>query len=560
MLSNKKRKKYSCDFETTTDPNDCRVWAYGFMEIGNNENFSIGNTIDDFMDWAKQENADLYFHNLKFDGEFIVNWLLKQGYTFDQEGKKPYTFNTIISDMGQWYSIDIVYGYKKKQKLHTRIYDSLKKLPFPVATIAKAFHLDMLKGDIDYHEYRAPGHIPTNEERNYIINDIQIVAQALEIQFVESLDKMTNGSDSLNGFKESIGKSTFDNLFPVLSLDMDSEIRKAYRGGFTWLNSDYEHQEIGEGLVYDVNSLYPSQMYKRPLPYGMPIPYDGKYENDPDYPLYIQAIECEFELKEGFIPTIQIKDYPLFFRANEYLSSSKGERVQMYVTNIDLHLMRKHYHLYNVEYINGFKFKDKTGMFNKFIDDWMEVKKTETGAKKQLAKLMLNSLYGKFATNPDVTGKVPYLKENGACAYTTGEHETKDPIYTPLGVFITSWARFTTITTAQKCYDRIIYCDTDSIHLTGTETPEAIADQIDPNEMGLWDHESTFTRAKFLRQKTYIEEIEGELDVKCAGMPQEIKEKVTFENFEVGFTSYGKLLPSHVDGGIVLEDTEFTIK
>jgi hypothetical protein len=29
--------------------------------------------------------------------------------------------------------------------------------------------------------------------------------------------------------------------------------------------------------------------------------------------------------------------------------------------------------------------------------------------------------------------------------------EYKDPVYTPMGVFITSWARYTTITTAQKC-------------------------------------------------------------------------------------------------------------
>jgi hypothetical protein len=49
-------------------------------------------------------------------------------------------------------------------------------------------------------------------------------------------------------------------------------------------------------------------------------------------------------------------------------------------------------------------------------------------------------------------------------------------------------------------------------------------------------------------------------DVKCAGMPDKIKEKVTFKTFNVGFSSFGKLLPKHVDGGVVLVDTEFTIK
>jgi hypothetical protein len=71
------RKKYMSDFETTTDPNDCRVWAYGWMEIFNKDNYRIGNSLDEFMLWVEIVKADLYFHNLKFDGAFISNWLLK---------------------------------------------------------------------------------------------------------------------------------------------------------------------------------------------------------------------------------------------------------------------------------------------------------------------------------------------------------------------------------------------------------------------------------------------------------------------------------------------------
>ena len=54
---------------------------------------------------------------------------------------------------------------------------------------------------------------------------------------------------------------------------------------------------------------------------------------------------------------------------------------------------------------------------------------------------MLNSLYGKFATNPDITPKLPYLKEDGSVGYRLGEKETRDPVYTPMGCFITAWAR-----------------------------------------------------------------------------------------------------------------------
>lgn len=574
------RKKYSCDFETTTDPNDCRVWAYGWMEIGNKKNFEIGNSIEDFMHWCETCQGNLYFHNLRFDGEFIVNWLLKQGYKWDKSGRKK-TFNTVISSMGQWYAIEICYGYKGRNKLHTIIYDSLKKLPFPVKKIAEDFKLEIKKGEIDYHKVRPIGYEADEEERAYIKNDIEIIADALYIQFQQGLDRITNGSDSLKGFKSIISTKLFEKHFPVLSLELDSNIRLAYRGGFTWLNEKYAGKEIGEGIVFDVNSLYPSRMYDCELPYGMPIYYEGKYETDDEYPLFIQHIRCEFEVKDGHIPTIQIKRN-LSFKQNEYLKSSDGEVVDLYVTNVDLKLIEEHYDLYDVEYVSGWKFKSKIGLFKGFIDKWTYIKMNSEGAVKLLAKLMLNALYGKFATNPDVTGKVPFLKEDGACGFRVGETEYRDPVYTPLGVFITSWARDLTIRTAQKCYDRIVYCDTDSIHLIGRDIPDAIADIVDPNRLGYWKKEEVFKRARYVRQKTYIQDVyakrklkDGEekvvpcepeestemmLNVKCAGMPDKVKEKVTFENFNVGFSSYGKLLPKHVDGGVVLVDTEFTIK
>lgn len=563
------RKKYVSDFETTTKEDDCRVWAYGCMEIGNKKNLVIGTKIEDFMDWCKKEKCDIYFHNLKFDGSFIVNWLLHNGYTHSDDGL-PMTFNTIISNMGQWYMIDICYGYKGKKKLHTKIYDSLKKLPFSVEVIGKAFNLGSNKVEVDpefYTRERNENHEITEEEYLYIYSDLEVMADALEIQFNQGLKAMTSGSDSLKGYKDVISTKTFEKLFPILSLEDNEEIRWCYRGGFTWLNERYANKDIGGGIVFDVNSLYPSQMYYQPLPFGKPIKFNGKYVEDEDYPLYTQHIRCEFILKEGYIPTIQLKNQGLMFKQNEYLKSSKGETVDLYLTNIDLKLIEEHYDLYDVEYVGGWKFRSKVGMFKEFIDKWMLVKATNKGAIRMLAKLMLNSLYGKFATNPKVTGKIPYLKEDGSNGFTLPKDENgnvvdefKDPVYTPIGVFVTSYARNLTIRTAQKCYDRIIYCDTDSIHLEGTEIPDVIKDVIDDNKLGYWKHESTFQRARFIRQKTYIEEIDGKLHVICAGMPDRIKEKVTWENFHVGFSANGKLLPKQVKGGVVLEDTMFTLK
>ena len=215
----------------------------------------------------------------------------------------------------------------------------------------------------------------------------------------------------------------------------------------------------------------------------------------------------------------------------------------------------------NIEWHSGWKFKSTVGLFKDYIDKWNKVKMESTlngnKAMRTLAKLMLNALYGKFALNPNVQSKIPWY-DNGVVKYKLGEKETRDPIYIPVGTFITAWARYKTISSAQKVYDRFVYADTDSLHLIGTEIPDML--EVDPVKLGAWKHESTFTRARFIRQKSYIEEIDGELNITCAGMPERCYQYVTWDNFHTGSTYDGKLGMTHVNGGIVLKDIPFSIK
>ena len=103
--------RFTADFETTTDPNDCRVWAYGICSIDDPDNiFLYGNNLDDFMNFCMDsDNYTLYFHNLKFDGEFIISWLFNHGYKHivDKENREAHTFETLISDSGLFYSMTI---------------------------------------------------------------------------------------------------------------------------------------------------------------------------------------------------------------------------------------------------------------------------------------------------------------------------------------------------------------------------------------------------------------------------------------------------------------------
>lgn len=295
------------------------------------------------------------------------------------------------------------------------------------------------------------------------------------------------------------------------------------------------------------------------MPYGEPIFFKGEYIKDSSYPLFVIAIKCQFKLKENHLPTIQIKN-SRFFAENEYVESSEGESVSMVLTSVDYELFFKHYDVWDVEYNGGWKFKSYNGFFKDYIDKWYKIKQQATmegnAGMRTLSKLMLNSLYGKFASAPTGKSKIPYYEDR--VKYAMGPLENRKALYIPIGSFITAWARYTTITAAQKLYDRFCYADTDSLHLLGTDIPTEI--DVDPTKLGAWKHESTFTRARFLRSKSYIEEIDGELKITCAGLPKRCHQFVTWDNFLPGNSFQGKLIPKHVDGGIVLAETEFTLR
>lgn len=549
--------KFTADFETTTDTEDCRVWAYCICNIDNWKEKIYGNCIEDFLSWCEfNPDNTLYFHNLKFDGEFILSYLLKNGWTHTTERKfyRKKEFSTLISDKGMFYSIKLCFGKER----YITIYDSLKIIPFSVEQVADTFGLPISKLEIDYKEKREKGHQLTQIEKDYVSNDVEIMARALKVLFDEGLNQITQGSNALHDYKRMTGAKRFKKLFPPPAYDYD--VRQAYRGGFTYVNPAFQNKELGKGIVLDVNSLYPWVMHDCPLPYGEGIFFNDKYEQDNLYNLYVQMLTCEFELKEGYIPTLQIKN-SLAFVPTQYLSSSKGEEVTLCLTSVDLKLFFEHYNVFNITYHSGWKFKSTVGLFTDYIDKWVTIKNESTlnGNKgmRQLAKLMLNALYGKFALNPNVQSKIPYLEE-GIVKYRLGEKELRTPLYIPIGVFVTAHARFKTISSAQKVFHRFAYADTDSLHLIGTEIPEGL--EVDPVKLGAWKLESKFSRAKFIRQKTYIEDINGELNITCAGMPKGCYAGVTWDNFTAGSTFAGKLQPAHVAGGIVLRDIDFTIK
>lgn len=589
MIKNKKQnvRKFMCDFETTVyeGQTSTEVWASASVEFYT-ENVNIFHSIDEQFQYFKTLNCDIvaYYHNLKFDGNFWLSYLLTKlkyeqaiHYLNDEQTQAEFiaikdmknkTFRYTISDMGQWYTLTI-----KVNNHIIELRDSLKLLPFSVKQIGKSFKTKHQKLDMEYIGYRYAGCNITDEEKQYIANDVLVVKEALEQLFNDGHYKLTIGSCCMEEYKKTTGAYDYKDLFPPLdevaldknifgSSNADEYIRHSYRGGWCYLVKGKENKVRHNGTTGDVNSLYPSMMHSQSgnyFPIGKPYFWSGNIipnEAIGENKYYFIRIKTRFYIKENKLPFIQIKGNYLY-KGTESLTTSDilnkdgtynryykdknsnihDSAVIMTVTMTDYKLMLKHYELVDFEILDGCWFYSMKGIFDNYINHYAEIKMNSKGAKRTEAKLFLNNLYGKLASSSNSSFKVAYVKEDESIGFYIVPANNKKVGHIATGSAITSYARNFTITAAQKNYYGVdkagfIYADTDSIHC------DLPADKIkgitvDPVKFCCWKLESSWDTAIFTRQKTYIEHIthndlipvdEPYNDIKCAGMPQKCKD------------------------------------
>ena len=640
-------KIYSADLETTVyeGQDHTEAWASALVALDSDEpvvHHSLGETLN-YLD-SQNEDAVLYYHNLKFDGNFWLSYLITELHFTqgleqitptevkfkERKDLKERELIYAISSMGQWYSI--TFKYKKHIYI---LKDSLKLLPFTLRQIGKAFNTEHQKLDMEYEGYRYAGCTITPEEEAYIKNDVLVLKEALNIMFGEGHNKLTIGACCLSEFKKLIGKHDWHIFFPKLeAIDLDPElygastadeyIRNSYRGGWCYLVKGASGKTYHNGTTADVNSLYPSMMHSESgniYPLGKPCFWKGN--TIPAKALtgtkfYFIRFKCRFYLKKGKLPFIQIKHNPRY-RATEMLETSdiydkttgkyysqyrdregniQDTTVTLTMTCIDYKLMREHYDLVDFEILDGCWFYADKGIFDAYIDYYAEIKKNNKGAKRTLAKLFLNNLYGKLATSMISSFKYAVERDDGSLAYCVQSEMEKDPVFIACGSAITSYSRNFTIRAAQANFHGVDkagfkYADTDSIHCD--LPPEKVQGiTVHPTNFCAWKLESCWDIAKFIRQKTYVEHVTHEdlqpiehpyFNIKCAGMPDSCKDLLlvsmgekeatdkqkekykdfiqthrTLDDFKVGLTVPSKLLPLTIKGGVVLQEVDFTLR
>lgn len=672
------------DFETcyTSEAHEnVRVWAWGLLDYINGE-YNDGTDITSFLDKILKDRYvyDIAFHNMKFDGSFIIPALYKLGYKYIpnnqfmdrwQAGESMaglFTHN--ITAMGQWFSITIAKDTyaNKSTPAFVHLWDSLKLFPVKLADLGVQYNTKAQKIKVDkafYEAIRPEGHKLTQEESDYLKADCETLAAALvkQLEQYETIYR-TQASKAFTFFKAHCTDEADNNNYKIKyegiqqwkvpeikgledykgatvrylpravrnKIDKSgaklidafeyyipdfytwNEFKQAYTGGISYVNPLYAERSIYEKVtVIDVNSMYPYCLRSFPIPYGRFKKIDGAPDMKEEG-VWIACARVSFKLKDpNNLPCIQIKekygrkwlaestDYMKYGEVNKY-----NEDV-IYFTSVDfetfnesydfiVHKWIYHYRFFNASNKDGKAFVDKYYKQKVAADQIMKKIKKEkpdsykedpryikAALERQEAKVLLNSAYGKHGTKYFLYSKDSmYIGPDEPVQYVAETKLQRDPqkdpshYYCPYAAFVTAYARRMLVKTWNSLKGRALYCDTDSIHFLGEDVPEALNDVIDhkkTGDLGLWKVENVFTKARYIRPKTYIEvEEDGTEHVTCAGATPDIKKLMTWETFRVGFNAwkiaeekqldyrdYSKLTPKQYPDGVALEYVNYEI-
>lgn len=302
-------KIYVADFETGLQDDKGEAWVYmaGLKEVGGNTvsiYYSIQTFVKALQDIVKSNKSsiEVYFHNLSFDGSYLLSYLDPAKIT----SKK---FNQGI----------VAFNYKCGK--HTVFFkDTLPLVRCSIKKLGDLFGIPKL--DSEYRQYLPnSGQVIPDIEKRYLERDVEILERCvLEIQrnnidgsqaasyglkeIRRSMAQQSRSASRVKAYKAGkisqleLGSDVFDARFNKLGWNDNEVIRDAYRSGFNVLNNRFENKIIDENwdelgeidirfqkylesigikrqdiancveVQLDINSLYLKVLRDFPMPYG----------------------------------------------------------------------------------------------------------------------------------------------------------------------------------------------------------------------------------------------------------------------------------------------------
>ena len=554
---------YCADFETTSlaqykVEGETRVYLWKLMGVDNLID-EIGVNMESFFSFLSGlGNIVVYFHNLSFDGEFILWYLLENEFSYDEKASRVKTFSSIIDETGSIYSIKV----RHLTDCTTEFRCSYKLFPKSIKDIGEMVGIEKLNETHNYEEiknYNSVDELP-EEEIKYITNDVRIMVELIRYLQEKGVKGLTMSSSAYKNWEQDKYQLCKHQMKKDTNEEIVEIVRKSYRGGITKVNPKYAGIEFNDVISFDVNSLYPSVMYENPMPIGEGKIYKSVEEGRKD--------NRHLFIIVAFVPYAKVRTgQHAFIGEQSGFSYSRKYSYDEELYNKMLYLWEDEWELFKVVYDAEYTIEKVVGwkkanyVFKDYIDRWYEVKKNaKNDTERSLAKLMLNSLYGKFGMNDNRVTKIPMGVGNDII-YSTIENNTTY-YYKEVASYITSKARCKLATFMNRCYDNFLYCDTDSVYYIGHEIPEIFKDVVDSKKLGYWKYEGHYNRFKALKAKCNLKQLyDGTIERRIAGCPKECASLINFDNFAPNLKlANAKKCKKKVKGGIVIGTTDFTIK
>lgn len=571
-----------------------------------------GRTIESFLTFCENlylENnkgrkrkvkINIYTHNLKFDGDFILYEILKN--------------NTakLINEVRE----NVLYNFEIKFPSGAQItfYDSMKIFPMKAEKVGKMYGIKKLYGDWDYNKYRDESTEITAQEWAYVDHDVMIISRALADYRARGYRENTQAAIAYNErlrrtypkfnklLARKLKKKDFDAFrisFPYDITPLDFQLHKhlllAYFGGISWLNPKYACQDLINAHSYDVHSMYPDKMANYPLPVGQPVIVENPtFEEAEHYLLTYDCVLCDIEDLTAVLKSPRHFPFLMFptdpnnsVRMQGKIISCKNEMAVL--SNWDYKILKSEYNIYSMKITKLYLFKSRKGQYKDFITFFMDQKtaadkiknnpdstpdeKQNAEVLRSIAKVMMNASYGKDGTKLIRRNNATFYNKAEDVLEQTPNNEVALPeYYLPSAIFICARARFQLFSAAIIVRDDFIYSDTDSVKVTdqGNEILKSSPDfDIDPYRLGSWGYEGKYDTARFVRQKTYSYTQDGERHYTVCGAPDSVKLSMKIDDFLPGMVitldqlhkegHQGRLLPVRVPGGVILEETGFQI-
>lgn len=599
-------------------------YAVSYAENNLSQNDLFKRFLDQLLTFFnKSKRLLIYAHNLSnFDGLFLLKHLINYGEV------KPLYFN------GKLISIEVklnVKGYEGKVLLFK---DSYLLLPYSLRILCETFKIDSIKsyfpfsltninytgvfpkienwGDISpavfdklKAEFKNKMWSFKQEAIKYCKLDCKSLYQVLTIfnfSFFNEFKINVHSVLTAPALSMKLFKTHFmpENTIFQLSGLVEENIRESYTGGA--VDVYIPHNKIGTYSIsntfrtlyaYDVNSLYPYVMANKDLPIGKPIAFEGnilKYE-----PNAYGFFYCK-------ITSPNYLEHPILQRR---IKTSSGIRTIAglgtwtgWIYSEEMYNAIKFG--YTFEIFKGYTF-DKGNLFKDFINKLYQLRQEyhKGHPMNEIAKLIMNSYYGKFGMRDEITKMEIYstltpedkalldsildlynssitdilqlenhtiIVRNSLIDLTYNEKEDfyhGNEVNVAIASAITAEARIHMSQFKNNPNFRLYYSDTDSCIF---DSP--LPDSMVGTALGLFKLEHKIEKAIFLAPKVYafITE-EGDEVIKIKGLKHDMISKLHFSDIEslLIFDSkrefnQEKWFKSAVSGVITTADVIYTLK